>query len=309
VYIIPIFAASKNRLKDVVLSSLVYALPVLVGIGLYAAQLLIIQNSYDRIKGIIKFRTFSAYGNEGNITRIVRNFVTNFSGVGILAVVIVFIFTILIIKSRWILKNHAPFIKLCVIIFIPPCMQIFVLQNHSGIHEFSMLKFSLPVVLSFPIFVFVVLEYTRKLDMNIVLKTENKNAHGRASIPVFYGLIIVFSVVVMSLMSQNKYYLEYRIDRPISYELPKLIRENYRFDDVYFSFTESIAGNPPMDLSISNKCVYKIEGLEEIKTKFQNLNSSARLLLVVNKNDGSGIDGNMIKYSESKNYCVYEIKN
>jgi GTPase SAR1 family protein len=115
----------------------------------------------------------------------------------------------------------------------------------------------------------------------------------------------------------NKYYYQSRIGVLVSYERENLIRSNYSFSDVYFSFTESIAANPPYYLAVSKKLIYKIDSIPEIFEKFPNLKPDARILLMVNKgdfdksrqtieNEQNAIKTARILFS-SEHYDVYEI--
>ena len=115
----------------------------------------------------------------------------------------------------------------------------------------------------------------------------------------------------------NKNYYLSRIGVPVSYERENLIRSNYSYSDVYFSFTESIEANPPQYLAVSKKLVYKIDFIPEIFKKFPNLRPEARILLMMNKNDFDKSkqiienEQNAFKIAQilfsSKNYDVYEL--
>jgi hypothetical protein len=103
---------------------------------------------------------------------------------------------------------------------------------------------------------------------------------------------------------------------PESFERENLIRANYNFNDVYISFTESIKANPPQNLAISKKLIYKIDDILEIYQKFPKLMSDARILLVVDTKKPSHIlekEKNAIRNADllfsSDRYSVYLVHN
>ena len=99
--------------------------------------------------------------------------------------------------------------------------------------------------------------------------------------------------MINGLCIHNGFYAKRRLES-VNYELARAIRQHSRFEDVYFSHTYSIAGNPPMLLSISKKPVYKIEDIGGISQRFPRLKREARILLVVQKDDSQKSPGELL---------------
>jgi hypothetical protein len=287
---------------------------VLLGAGLFFMQIMQIPNSSNSILNTMRFRTSGDYG--GGISKIhviITQFKNFYSfGLFLMGLLAVCIFA-LIAKNKSFLKKYNPLLNIMTIIYIPPVFQVLVLQNHSAIHEFSMLKFALPVMFLTVILTVIMLELEKMSDANIIFHIENYNDLRNVKVPLFYPFIILFSVLFISTLNVNKIYffqLRLSVGGQVSYEREYLIRQHYDFHDVYFSFTESIEANPPMSLAISKKLIYKIDSFPEIFEKFPNLKPEARLLLMVRKgtieNEQDILNTGRLLFS-SQNFNVYEL--
>ncbi|MDR2596422.1 MAG: hypothetical protein LBC76_03780 [Treponema sp.] len=326
VKIIPLIK-SKRNFKKIVLVSLVYVLPVLLGIGLFIIQIIQVPNYGSYILRILKFRTYgqirwSGTGNAYNlfilyISKILEYFWVNIP-FGLLLIISLVIFIIIAkIRNKSFLEKYRALFNIITIIYVPPVLQVFVLQNHSAGHEFSILKFALPVIFVIVIIPIIVLDLKRTLDASITIKLNKEDSLKNIKIQILYLIIILSSVLFNSILNIDKHYYQSRIGDSVSYERENLIRSNYNFSDVYFSFTESIYANPPQHLSVSKKLIYKIDSIPVIFKKFPNLSSDARLLLMVNKgninktqkildNEQDAIKTANLLFS-SENYDVYQL--
>jgi hypothetical protein len=264
----------------------VYVLPVVSGIGLFITQIMTIPDYKTIIFNKMKFRTFTEYNGMNNISVIWRNF-TSFYSLGRLTIACMIILCawVLVKKRKDILAKYKALFRVILIVYVPPVLQVLVLQNHSAIHEFSLLKFALPVTLSILVIAVLSLELKGMADANFVLPVENSGARQKITVSVFYSCIIAVSIVLSVFPGADRNFIASRVDAPVSYERENLIHANYHFNDVYFSFTESISANPPQFLAVSNKLIYQIEDISEIRRKFPNLNPNARILLIINKDD------------------------
>jgi hypothetical protein len=307
---------SKDKLIKIVLASLVYILPVFFGIGLFYIQIIHIPDYNDIILYKMTSRMSGKVdGIENNIGGIINNFTANYPMGWLLVSLLVISLFVVIKKYKSFPKKYRSLTVIMTIIYVPPVLQVLVFQNHSAIHEFSMLKFALPMIFSIVILTVCILELIRLPDANIVIQIENDLRN--IKVRLLYLIIIVFSVLYSGMLNMNIYYFQSRINVPVSYERENLVRSNHSFSDVYFSFTESIAANPPQYLAVSKKLIYKIDSVPEIFEKFTNLNPDARILLMVNKedfdksqqtieNEQDALKIAKILFS-SKNYDVYEI--
>jgi hypothetical protein len=323
--IVPMFRL-REKICDIIAASLIYILPVFAGLSLFIFQISFVPEFETIIMEKIKFRTFTKYGEDDNLILILKLFVNNYTIVGsllVLSFIVTLIYTAFLrTKNKHTVEAIIPssLKKATLLIYIPPCLQILCLQNHSG-HEFSMMKLALPFI--FTIFLIIVAGL-HKIDgknMHLLVNYENNNKCSSVRIPVLYSAMIFFSIVFVViinlwLISNNKYYTD-RIGLPEDFEVEHLIRDNYRYDDVYFSFAYAIKIWPPQNLSISNKLIYKIDEASDINKLFPHLAKNARLLFVVSNDDHDKSNeiiekekhliNNLMPVFKSKNYTVYDI--
>ncbi|MDR2512890.1 MAG: GtrA family protein [Puniceicoccales bacterium] len=206
-------------------------------------------------------------------------------------------------------ENIGAFLRFIPLIYVAPILQVIALQEHSGTHEVSVLKFAFPIVLS-------ILLTNVFLSDFLVKKFRCFETWGRIPVMCVGTIVGSFSCVLLinGLSVWNGYY-ERRDVQLSNYELAGLIKQHYRFEDVYFSHTYSIPFNPPMQLALSKKLVYKVKNLGEIKQHFPALKKEARVLLVVEKDDSKKspevLQAENISLKEasecfsSENYVVY----
>ena len=118
--------------------------------------------------------------------------------------------------------------------------------------------------------------------------------HRRATPNLLYAWTITGALLLVGLANLKAYndgYFKKRaednhyIDGLTDYELELHIQKNWRYEDVYFSFTYSIPPNPPMRSTISGKMVYPIGETTEMYDRFPKLGTDARRLLVIEKNN------------------------
>ena len=287
VIIIPLIKQKTNFLK-IVSASLVYVPPVILGLGLFVLQVIQIPDYRNILMDKFLLRSFTGH-NHGlpgnNLYRNVVNFRDAYSLLGIF----IFIFPVLcifakIFRKRIFPKKYDRLFNLIMIVYLPPVLHILIFQNHSVVHDFSLLKFALPVLISLILLPVFILDYKKSLYSSIMIKLEQHKKLRTIKIPVFCLIIIALSISY-TFSIHKRGYIQYRIRTPVSYEKEYLIRSNYSFYDVYFSFTESIVANPPEYLAISNKLIYKIDSIDEISQRFPNLRDDARILLMVNRDD------------------------
>jgi hypothetical protein len=318
VTIIPLIK-SKENFKKIVLASLVYVLPVLLGLGLFFIQIIQIPNYSNIILNKMKYRiSGNVDWGKSKINGIIRNFLASYS-FGWILIMLLVICIVVRIKHKSFLEKYSSLLNIMMIIYIPPVFQVLVLQNHSAIHEFSTLKFALPVILTILVFFVFIFDLKKMSNTSFVVQIENEGDLQNIKFPVFPLIIIVISIssiLFSGILNKNKSYF-WRIGTPVSYERENLIRSNYDFSDVYFSFTESINANPPQYLVISKKLIYKIDTIPEIFKRFPNLKPEARILLVLNKDDSDKSrqiienERDALKKAHllfsSENYAVYQL--
>ncbi|MDD2376445.1 MAG: hypothetical protein PHD15_03570 [Clostridia bacterium] len=331
--IIPSFFKHKEKGKyiSIIKKSIIYVIPVITGISLFLIQLINVQNFQDIIVERAKVRLGATANTLDIKSTLINHFVNAYSEIGILfMILVVTIVGILMIYSivKYFKKNYdkslSNLIKISLIIYIPPVLQIIVLKNHSAIHEFSMLKFGLPFVFGVIIIAYIIFKIY-KIKLNSVLKLESEENKGNniniIKVPGF-GLVTMFLVIIIIFATNLKHrsleFYKIRYDAPITYELENLIKENSKFEDVFISYTYEINTNPPMHLSVSNKLVYKIDEFSDINKQFPSMNENANVLFVIEKNNDIKTE-NIIKKEkdiidnsdlvfQSANYYIYKFK-
>ena len=113
-------------------------------------------------------------------------------------------------------------------------------------------------------------------------------------------------------------YMNEKVSEPENKEIEYYLKDNAKYDEVYFSYTYEIPTNPPQNLSISNKQVYLIEDIEQISEKFPDLSAEANIMFIIQKNidktedvlnKEQEIKENSTKIKDLENYEVYELVN
>jgi len=298
--IAPAFKLREKKISSIVLESLVYVLPVLVGLALFVLQISTVTGFMSKTENIIGFRTFSSYSEHWNLTVVAKRFVRNYSLIGVLLLVVslVWITKFMLSKSK-IRKVNLPIIKISLLILIPPVLHVLIFQQHSAQHEVSILKFALPFICT----LFIFLWYFLRRYKNTMI--------------IYPAIItgIIGTATLTNIFYFNNYYQR---PQPFNQDLPSSIREHWKYEDVYFSFTDSIVHNPPISLSISNKSIYKIDDISDIKGLFPNLDPKAQILFVIRKDNigksneiiekEDSIIANSTMLFESENYKIFDNK-
>jgi hypothetical protein len=320
--IVPLFK-TKKAIKNILLSSAIYVFPVFLGIGLFILQIITIPGFENIILRKIKYRTFDTSVIQGNKLLVVaKHFISAYSiGFCFIAALVILSLYVFIknLKNKMFLKEYKSLFDIILLICVPPFLQVLVLQQHSAVHEFSMLKFALPIICSFVLLPVMLLDLKGLKKAKFAVLLENNNESKKIFISVLFLCFIFSSILVFGMVNANTDYYISRMGISESYERENLIRSNYDYNDVYFSFTESIEGNPPQYLAISKKLIHKINNVSDIDILFPSLSIGARILLVVNK-DNAYKSPEIIEKEQtvlqdarlvfsSENYGVYEIHN
>lgn len=321
----------KFKVTTVLKNSVTYVIPVIIGISLFFVQIINVENFISILTGRARYRLSTISQSFDTNTEIYKNFLAVYGKTGLVFMLIVFFIIILltVISLVRYFKNNArkeellnKLVKLGLIIYIPPIMQVLILRNHSAVHEFSTLKFGLPFIFGIVIFTYIIFKVCKiSLNSNLVLNIESDEAKKYIKLPIFC-LFILISIISITLSKDLKNraidYYNFRTTGNITYELENLIKQNSEFEDVFFSYTYEINANPPMNLSVSNKLVYKIKEYEDINEKFPNIDKKANILFVIEKNNltknnelvkkENDIINNSNLMSESENYYIYKLK-
>lgn len=289
---------SQNR-KHIWWCILWYGLPTILAIVFYMYQLMSITNWVTIIEHKFLERSGMEQVNlDGNYTSfhwILRRLIGNFQGAfGIGPHKLVGYLLYLIVITHLVTQNHIlepvkkikNYIKdtvvqrnilILFIGFISPILQVALLTNHSAIHEFSMIKFSwciatVPIILSL-------------IFSHVYFSNCSHKCGGEKFSSFFHGFIIIFTfvLIITNVPFSSSSFRASRMTEDTDYSLANILQSKTNYEHVCFSFTEEILENPPQELSISHKRVYKINKLNDIQSMFPNLSSKAVKILVINK--------------------------
>jgi len=284
--------SARETITTILRTLSVYVLPAVTAVSLFVLQLVttfpdwlyrlrqiadrrlaLDMEEIDFFQGILDAIS-SAYGNLG------------FLLFTLLAVALIGMYSVRLFRKDIYTEQKEQFsglMHVATIIFVPTFSQIFMFMNHSGSHEFAMLKLGLPFVFGFIFVVYFILLLCRA-DVNsyIPVAADDKNTR---RLPV---ALVAVSILVMSFVGAanlgdriGDYFAErYEVAH---YEMAELIREHTAYEHVLFSFTEEIHFNPPQALSVSRKLVYQIDTLDDIQDLFPTLTPDAVLVFVISR--------------------------
>lgn len=312
----------KRSIKAMTIDSLWYIVPVILGLCVFAGQLvsisdwrIILKNKFLFRAGIMK----SEYNTSQFIANGLKENFKNAFGLSYLKlkwwILICLILILYIVTKSDVQKSFLTNNGLIIILgIVSPILQILFLKNHSAVHEFSQIKLGwifavLPVIVS-----------------SVCCKIKDKNnqsiSFGNFSLSYFFYYFII-SLLCLTFITEVPFSSrDFRNSRrhmeSIDYHLAKILWDKTSYEDVCFSFNHSIPENPPQELSVSGKRVYKINFKNELNTKFPNLNSKAVKILIIDKKDSSGLNDEQIAaqnglwasneiFYEDERFCLLKI--
>ena len=171
--------------------------------------------------------------------------------------------------------------------YIIPCvLQVYFFKNHSVVHEFSILKFSvsistIPLVL-LPVLIFFLTEnfMVNSLKSRFIIL---RNIFNKFKINP--RLFIIFLLAFSATLGYVAYeFPEYNILFPTPNSIYGIIgdsiQQNTGYNDVVFSPDFEIPTNPPQQLSYSMKRVYQINSTADIKNQTNMLTGNYNVVVI-----------------------------
>jgi len=172
-------------------------------------------------------------------------------------------------------------------LFLIPCvLEVYVFKNHSIIHDFSVLKFSVPIssitLVLLPILIFFMTENflskTFKSRFVFFRYFFNKfHINPRLFVILLLSLFIALGNVAYIHPSYTSFFPTTNGDFKI---VGESIHKNTYYNDVVFSPDFEIPENPPVLLSYSMKRVYQINSTEDIKNKINGLSGNYNIVII-----------------------------
>lgn len=298
----------KENLAFIAKRSLWYVVPVLLALGFFLYQLVSIPNW----RGILKYKFLyragiaeNEYNTAKNIsTSLFRNFTSAFGLFGNLSslLIICLIFYLQVQKTKSSDKTTWCVIKdsvsgkngtILIMGFMSPILQIALLKNHSAVHEFSMIKLGWCFAMT-PLAISALLCKTTDFS-------DWKHSVGRLRFsPFFHFFIICFvTMLVLTKVPVSAYKFYKSRTGNVDYHLAKILRDNARYEHICFSFSHDIPNNPPHELAVSKKRVYKIKCAEDMNTRFPRLRPDAVKLFIIDKNKSKSLTNEQVETETS----------
>ncbi len=318
VYIKRIFEGEifKGNILTFLKNSLIYWAVPLITVYLYILQLLLLGTFNQTIDKFLLRTGASADGI--NYTNIFFNRIMElmYSGYGKLITISLFISVLIVLMSIiafFVLKIKRNEIKriiwLITLLLLPCLIQLIIFKNHSVMHDFSVLKLSIPLatipfVLT-PVLLYFVLNLNEKIKHLSIFKGHVK---------LNYGLFIIFLIsaaltcsVVLS--EHNNYKNFFSTDSNSYQELGNSIQKNTNYNDIVFSpYLEIIGysayGCSVIQLAYSMKEVYRMSSLNDIKEKIKSIRGNYRIVVLFIGSKWENPPANTT-FIQDKNYYYY----
>lgn len=304
--------------------------------GIIVTSLFFLQMSFlGAIPAVVRkfmFRTGLGYGGESYLSDFFNKFWIKRIGMAYGKVAIVFLwgslflFLISIVyvglrrlrhyKAKEKVKET---LSLIGIVLLPCFMQIYFFKNHSVIHYFSVLKFSVPLaVIPFilaPLLVFSLLgkDWMRISPKGLKITYKDHKVEVKLLL-IILCLMISVGIYLKDLHPRYTYFFN-RQNPDRSYEdIGEFISTHAQYRDIIFSPNLEIPANPPQLLSYAMKRIYKVDSIFDIYRKVKGIkeNFEINIFSTINYRDiGSDFLSLICKaydVREESDFCLYKIK-
>lgn len=179
-------------------------------------------------------------------------------------------------KTNYKLKNT---LLLAWMLLLPCLIQIFLFKNHSFIHEFSALKFSVPLsVIPFviiPLLCYLLLEDPKFPKKFLLIGNKRLNLKLLA-----ICLVALLLTGITLINNSNHLFNMFPFPNKNYTMLGEAIHKNTNYYDVVFSPDFEINSLPPQQISISMKPVYKIKSISDITQKTKNIKGNYTVVII-----------------------------
>lgn len=282
----------KGDIRRFLLKTFYFWVPVLLVGVLFLLQIYSLEN-FDRTIHAFSVRASLSSSSEYTGTLTLNRFLETFSdhlteSFGYFAhIMLVIILLLMLIFSCYLVIKYFKVHKtndklkdtlmLAWMLLLPCIIQIFLFKNHSFVHEFSVLKFSVPLSI-IPFVIIPVLIYLLFEDPGVpkkfLLIGKNK-LNLKLLIICLVALLLTGTTIASSdqlsmFPSPNKNYTV----------LGGIIHKHTNYYDVVFSPDFEIKSLPPQQISLSMKPVYKIQTISDIKEKTKDINGNYNIMIV-----------------------------
>lgn len=310
----------KGRIFNFIIKSFFFWIPLIIVLSLFALQLSIL-NGWNYFIGRYFFRTRLG-PDEAGISKFFEYLADGYGSLSIYLLWVsllasLFFLIYLCIKKYKKEPVHFKILKslsFIAILLLPCFMQIYFLKQHTVVHDFSALKFSIPLsIVPFILLPIIVLHFIFDIEKDLILNLQitYKNRDKIIKIPL---CILLTIIIVFTYIKSNHYkYINY-FPEPTAYEKEQFIADNTGYEDVVFSPDYEIKANPPQQLSYSMKRVYKFNAIKDVYELIKNIKDSYTVNFFLIKEQISNNDAELHKLvllandiRENEKYILYKI--
>jgi hypothetical protein len=298
----------KEKAVDILKRLSVYIIPALLAIGIFLLQITQFDDWREIMAAKFAERTGQPDAVSDNYILKIGYFVyKSYKSAGLLLLAaliaaLIYLSSVALKKDKLQNKKRYNILKFSCLIILPVFINLIALLNHSAKHEFSIIKLGFPLILGFILVAYSVCIYKKETKICFLLST----------------IILVASYLFYIQWNISDFYNRKMIiddwEKPKEFE--SIIKKLNNYENVFFSFTDSIPMVPPMSIAQTKKMMYKIDKTANIGEKFPNLDDKANIMLFVNKNMKKGVQilqeeqsatENAELIEETENFAVYRI--
>ncbi|MCL5037193.1 MAG: hypothetical protein M1269_08780 [Chloroflexi bacterium] len=170
-----------------------------------------------------------------------------------------------VLKNNFYLEAVYKAVSISALALLPCFLHIYFLFNHSFSHDFSALKFSVPMALLpfvfLPLIVIMSFQYYNGLKNS---GSETSGGTGQNAVRLKYAPFILLALAAVYIFSFHGRYVFYFPKPADGYRaVGEFLDRNTGYEDIVFSTSYEIILNP-IQLAYSMKRVYRINGLQDI---------------------------------------------
>lgn len=201
-------------------------------------------------------------------------------------IILIYFVTFFILRIR-VDKNIKKITAIIGILLVPCLIQLLIFKNHTIMHEFSVLKLSIPLttipLVLVPIFLFFIFMGPYD-DKKYILRF--KDHCMKFNYILFMVFLIAAALTSISILSEHNNYQKFFSTSSNNYEeLGNSIQKNTQYNDIVFSpYLEIVGysqyGCSQIELAYSMKEVYRMSSLNDIKEKIKDINGSYRVIVL-----------------------------
>lgn len=306
-----LFSDKTTRFKQIVSHFRSLIIPAILSISLFLYQIIPL-GYFTKVVGIYRYRGFHASGEDGTVTNFFQQHFVKFgSGYGkilcLSTVLCFFALTIYYIFNKcrsWHNKSvivTVAYIYLIWLITLPCLFQVYFFQQHSIVHDFSALKWALPLsVIPFSVFPIIFIQEIKEYRYRKII------THGL----YILWIILFLSGVIYKTATSYKAFFGKGSD--YNKKIGEMVKRNVTYSDICFAFSFDIPVAPPQRLAYSGKRVYKIEIFSDAKNMLYKFNKkSAKGKIFVHEKEFHELKGilekNCPKIYRDSDYYVCEM--